>query len=102
MATYIELRQLMNDGDLPNRVTTATLVFAQKLLAGPPVPSVADKAWANLVSANPDIEGRKVLMFVLAANKAFTMAQIQGASDEDIQTQVDLIAPNLVDALAGV
>ena len=100
MATYLELRQLMNDADLPNRVDVATIVFAEGLLSG--TPTAADKAWASLVFSNPSSEGMKVLMAVLAANKAATLAQIQSATDETLQTQVDLIAPNLVDALAGV
>jgi len=41
-------------------------------------------------------------MGVLAANKAFTKTQIQGATDTAIQTQVDLIAPILIDAFSGV
>ena len=100
MATYIELRQLMNDAVLPNRMDVATIVCAENLISD--TPTAADKAWANLVFANPRGESKKVLMAVLAANKLATVAQIQGATDEVLQTQVDLIVPNLVDALAGV
>ena len=100
MASYLELKQLMNDADLPNRVDVATIVFAEGLISG--APTTADKAWASLVFSNPSSEGMKVLMAVLAANKAATLAQIQQATDAEIQAQVDVIAPNLVDALAGV
>ena len=100
MATYIELRQLMNDGELPNKVSTAVIVYAQNRLAN--TPTLAEQKWAATVFSNPDSEGRKVLMGVLAANKGATVAQIQGATDAAIQTQVDVIAPSMVAALAGV
>ena len=100
MATYIELRQLMNDGELPNKVSTATIVYAQNRLEN--TPTLDEQKWAALVFSNPDSEGRKILMGVLAANKAATVAQIQSATDETIQAQVDIIAPSMVAALAGV
>ncbi len=100
MATYIEIRQLINDEELPNRVTTATVVFAQQLISG--IPTAADKVWASGVFSNPDSEGKKILMAVLVANKDSTVQQIKDASDSAIQTQVDSIAPAMVDALAGV
>jgi hypothetical protein len=101
MATYLEIRTLINDEDLPNRLEVATVVCAENLISAVS-PTAADKAWASLVFSNPKSEGRKVLMAVLAANKTFTVEQIKGASDADIQAQVDIIVPNLVDALAGV
>jgi len=41
-------------------------------------------------------------MGVLAANSGLTVEAIQSAGDSAIQAQVDLIAPVLIDALAGV
>ena len=93
MATYIELRQLMNDGELPNKVSTAAIVYAQNRLAN--TPTLDEQKWAATVFSNPDSEGRKVLMGVLAANKDATVAQIQGATDAAIQAQVEIIAPSL-------
>ena len=101
MATYLELRRMITDSDLPNKVEVATIVFAQNLMSTG-TPTTADKAWASSVFSGPAAEGRKVLMAVIAANKASTIEQIQAATDEQIQNQVDIIAPSLVDALAGV
>ena len=100
MATYLELRKLIVDEDLPNKVQMATVVYAEGLISG--TPTLADQNYAAAVFSSPRSESTKVLMAVLAANKALTVAQIQGASDAAIQTQVDAIAPNLRDVLAGV
>ena len=94
MATYTELRQLFNNDDLRNRVATACLIYAHGLLSG--TPTDAQKAFAEKVFNDPDAVGRKIMMGVLAANKAATTAQIQTASDSAIQTQVDNILPNFV------
>lgn len=99
MATYLEIRGLFNDADLLNRVTTATIVYAHNAITGA---TTAQKKWIALALQNPTSEAKKILMGVLAANKDSTVEQIQGASDELIQDKVDLIAPLLIDALAGV
>jgi len=100
MATYIELRKLFKDSDLSNKVITATIVFAQELISG--TPTANDKAWAASVFSNPDSEGKKILMGVLAINKAASVEDIQGASDAAIQTAVNTIAPTMVSAFGGV
>lgn len=99
MATYLELRNLFNDGDLKNKVITATVVAAKELLGG--TPTANDRAWASSVLANPKGESSKALMTVLAENKALDVSAIQGATDAGIQAQVDSVVPQLVLAMAG-
>ena len=99
MATYLELRMLMNDSDLPNKVDVATVIAANDLLSG--TPTADDRAWASAVFASPRSEGQKALMAVIATNKDATIAVIQGASDAVIQTNVDAVVPSLVSAKAG-
>ena len=100
MATYTEIRNLFNDSDVKNRVVVAVAVSAQTLAAG--TPTAADNAWISSVLSSPQTEGSKAFIAVLAANKAATVAQIQGATDVELQTKVDEIVPTLIAAMAGV
>ena len=100
MATYTEIRDLFNDSELKNRIEVAAIVYAQSLIAG--TPTATQKAWVSDVLSAPAREASKLTLGILAANKDFTLAQIQGASDAVIQAQVNVIAPILIDALAGV
>ena len=100
MASYTEIRDLFNNSEFRNKVEVATIVHAQSLMAG--TPTTAQKAWIASVLHVPVVEATKIMLGVLAANKAATVAQILGATDETIQTQVGIIAPILIDALAGV
>lgn len=100
MATYLELRDLFDDGDLRNRVNMAMIVSVNTILEG--TPTAKDHAYAAAVTNSPGEEAKKILMFVLAINKSATVANIQGATDASIQTNVDTVVPVLIDALAGV
>ena len=100
MATYAEIRDLFNNSDLKNRIEVAVIVYAQSLMSQ--TPSAAQKAWIAKVLQAPTAEAAKVMLGVLAANKGLSQAQILAAGDPAIQAQVDLIAPILIDALAGV
>ncbi len=100
MATYLELRNLFNDGDLVNRTTVAITISVNDLLSGSPTAN--DKKYAESVLSNPQEEARKILMTILASNSSATVAQIQSATDATLQTKVDAVVPHLVDALAGV
>ncbi len=99
MATYLELRNLFNDGDLTNRVAIAAVISVNNILIG--TPTTKDKAYAALLFSNPQSEARKILMSVLAANSSASVSQIQGASDAALQTNVDATVLILIDALAG-
>lgn len=100
MASYLEIEGLFSNGQLLKKVRTATIIYAQTIASN--TPDTNQKAWIDKAFENPNIEARKILMGVLAANKDFTEDQIKEASDGDIQTEVDLIVPILIDALAGV
>ncbi len=100
MATYIELRGAFGNDELRNRIVMATVIEAYGLLAT--TPTAADRTWISAVFANPETEGRKAFMGVLAANAGLTIANIEAASDAAIQTQVAIVVPQLVSAMAGV
>ena len=99
MASYTELRGLVSDDALRNRVTVAVLYFANNLIQG--TPTSADNAFALAVVGDPNLWGRRVMNLVLVENGASTIAQITGATDAQLQTAVDLVTPALRDALAG-
>ena len=100
MATYLELRDVFSDSDLIRKLETAVVIAAHGLSAG--TPTTAEKAWIASVLANPKTVAAQATLFVLAANSGATVAQILGATDAAIQTNVDAVVPILVDASAGV
>jgi hypothetical protein len=100
MASYIEIRNLFSNSTLRNRIITAVVIAAFNKTTGSP--TAADKAWIDSVLSNPNNAGKKALMAVLAANKDASVASIEGATDAQIQTNVDSIVQILIDARAGV
>lgn len=100
MATYTELRNAFSNDDLRNRIVMATVIAAYGLLES--TPTAADRAWVSSVFANPESEGRKAFMGVLASNVSLEISAIEAASDAAIQTQVDIVVPQLVSAMSGV
>ena len=91
MATYEELYNLRNDSALKNRVTIASLISAETVMGeASNAPNHANRLlWAKAVFASPSGEANRMFMAILAANSAASVAQIQGASDEAIQANVD-------------
>lgn len=91
MATYEELFGLRNNSDLKNRVTSAVIIAAETVMNElDTVPNHANRLiWAKGVFAGPSREADRMYMSVLAANKDASVAQITGASDTAIQTNVD-------------
>lgn len=91
MASYTELRSLMDDNDLENRCQVAVIIAANTIQTEDP--ATANHAnrllWAEKAYGSPGALANKVLMAVLAANKDLTVAQIQGATDAQLQTKVD-------------
>lgn len=94
MATLLEIRQMFSDDDFRNRVTSATVIAANALLAG--TPTADEKAFAKSVFQSPVSVGAIVTMAVLAANSSATVTQMRSASDTAIQNQVNAVVPNLV------
>jgi hypothetical protein len=104
MATYDELLTIANatGGTLINRIMVATAVAAEKVRvearATPPTAAQANRlAWARQTLKDPAAVGRDMVWPVLTQNRAFTAAQITGATDATVQTAVDAA----VDVLAG-
>lgn len=99
MASYTELNQQFTDAQLNAKVTTAAIVGATNLLVG--TPTLNDQKFAYDVFSDPDAIGHRLLLYVLAANKDLTIAQIKNATDAAIQTQVDAAIVNFVAASYG-
>ena len=103
MATYQEIREIWgnasNDG-LKAQVEVATVISAQAFLVSATA-STDELKWASSVLSNPRGEAQKALMSVIAANKSVTVAQMQGASDAAVQTQIDSIVAGLVSAFGA-
>ena len=91
MASLIELRNLMNDSTLRNKVDAAVIIAADTVMtdAAPPTNQAERLGWARSAFENPQAIGKKMLMSVLAANKTETVATIQAATDVAIQANVD-------------
>ena len=95
MADYPQLFELRGDSPLRNRVTVAIVVKAQALIDGG-APTAAEIAWADAALKNPSGKATEILGYVLAANKGATVANIQGASDTAIQTNIDAAVDALI------
>jgi hypothetical protein len=94
VATYQELFDLRSNSGLRNKVAVACVKKAQALLDA--TPTADQVAWASSTLANPIAQADKIFAYVLAANSSFTVAQIQGAADTAIQTNVDAAADALI------
>ena len=100
MATLQELASLYGDGDLTNKISAAIVISVKAILDGGS-PTAADRAYAGRVFANPKTEAKRILPYMLASRSAATLAQIQGATDEQIQTDVDAAVPIMILSDAG-
>lgn len=95
MATYAELYDLQSSDALRNRVAVAVVVKSQILL-DLASPTAAQVAWAKAALSNPGQAAAVLLRYVLAANKALTVAQINAATDAAIQNNVNTAADKLI------
>ena len=77
----------------------ALLIAAHTVLSG--TPDANDRAYAKMVFESPHTQARAAMRYLVAADNALTVAQIQGATDAAIQTRVDEAFPILADAAAG-
>lgn len=100
MATYVEIRNLFNDSALKNRVAVAVIKAAETILNNAAA-TPDERSWANGAFSRPESEAGRVFMAVLAANSAATVAQIQGVTDVNLQTNVDAAISLFVAADAG-
>jgi hypothetical protein len=91
MATYAELLQAADDATLQNKIKVACFVAAETVRteSAGVANHVERLKWAQKVFFDPGTEANRMIWAVLAQNRAFTLAQITGASDSAVQTAVD-------------
>ena len=99
MATYLELKALFNDSDLMDRIQVAAVIVASDFLES--TPTAPQKAWAAAVFNDSRVEARKLLKAVLADKKNLSVADIKALTDANIKNRVTIVAPYMVDAMAG-
>lgn len=95
MATYAELHALRSDSDLGNKIKVAIVIKAHGILAEA-APGANRQTWAEEALANPSSKLDQLFHYVLAENKGLTVAQITGATDAGIQTNVDSAVDEIV------
>ena len=111
MATYLDLRALFFDTDLKYKMETAVAIAAQTILDGddtadPPWDQTAGQhdlrvKWANSALNGTSGAAGQVLKYVLASNSGLSVAQIQGATDAVIQSNVNVAIDGLASAQFG-
>jgi len=91
MATYSELHGLFGKSNLRYQIEVACLIAAETIRNElDTVPNHDNRLiWAKRAFTSPRAVASEMLMALLAANKDVTVANIIGASDEQIQTKVD-------------
>jgi len=91
MATYTELRTLINDGTLKDKVSIALLIASEAIrVEDAGTANHANRLkWAKKVLQDPDGNADDVLRSLLAQNASASVATITGASDATIQTAVN-------------
>ena len=103
MASYVDIRSIWNDvsnDGLKAQVEVATVIAAEAKLSDGAA-TAAEQKWAGAVLANPKGEAQKAMLSVIASNNGLTIAQMQGASDTDVQTKVDAVVDGLIVAFNG-
>jgi len=88
MAKYDELHALAGDNALLDKIAVAISIKADAIL-NDGTATAEQKAWAKSAFTNPQGQAKAFQNAVLAANKDASVAQIEGATDADIQTAVD-------------
>lgn len=91
MATYTELRGLINDPTLKDKISVALLIAAEAIRTeDPQTTNHANRVkWAKKVLQDPDGNADDMLRALLAQNASLTVAQIQGVTDANLQTAVN-------------
>ena len=88
MATYSEIYSVFRaNSALRDKIFVATQVLAATVMAEAN-PSTTRRAWATGARDNPDAACLEVFLPVLIDNIAFTLAQINAATDAAILTSV--------------
>lgn len=102
MATYEEISQMYAVGALKPKIAVAVASAAETILSeNTATPNhTARYLWAAKAMKDPYDEADKFLIGVLVANKAASVAVIEGATDTQIQNNVDALVD--VFALANI
>jgi hypothetical protein len=91
MATYQELHALTHNAEILNRIMAAVAILADEIRTE--LPATANHAermaWAKRALTNVDGTARGLMWVVMAQNRTFTVAQIDGATDAALQTAVN-------------
>jgi hypothetical protein len=88
MATYAELHQALGNATFRERVAIAVLDIAEDFITDHVVSTADQLRWANrLIRRPPDLLDT-ITNQLVAQNAALTLAQITGATDEQIKTGV--------------
>ena len=95
MATYQELYDLRQDGELIDKIAIAAAVTAQGLIDGA-TPTADEITWSAACLNDPRSKSSQLINYVLAANKGASVATIQSATDATIQTSVDAAVNALI------
>ena len=98
MATLLELydyAQTPEYGLLRKRIAIACAKKA-KALGDLASPTAAQIAWAVTALEDPDGVSGQIVHYVLAANAGATLAQINGASDEQVEAAVGLAVDKIL------
>ena len=91
MATLLELSDFSQSSDYQTLNKKIVSAIAKKAVAigNLTTPTAAQIDWCKAALASPAGEARTVINSVLAANAGQTIAQIVGATDTQIETQVN-------------
>lgn len=99
MATLAELGDITNDsqwGDFVKKVRVACAIKAAAIIEST-TPGATALDWAKSTISNPVNAGDSIAYFVVATNNSLSLAQIYGANDSAIQSNVN----TAVDAIYG-
>jgi hypothetical protein len=94
MADYLELRALMDDGDLKARAETALLNTARGLALIPETPA-GDRQLINKVISGPEQYAKRIVRWFVLTHQGLTPVEIQELSDAAIQTAANEVAAQL-------
>ncbi len=102
MATYQDLFDLRRNPKLLDKVTVSIVVAVETIFAesGGTANHANRLIWAREASVKPEGMGKVFMGPVLVANKGATVAQIVGAADTAIQTDVDATVDSFADGTA--
>lgn len=95
MATYLELKVLIQDVALRDKVEIAVDVKAAEILDNG-ASTTEQVAWAPEAIMNPSLKAVEIINYVLAVNKGLSVAAIPGASDAAIKSNVDTAVDALI------